>query len=90
MATGGTDKAEASAAADLSDRHILRQLLVHLWPKDNPEFRTRVVGALGLLVGSKLLNIQVHHTASLTCKSDPPPPSILAPTQSFSSDGVLL
>eukprot|EP00892_Ulva_mutabilis_P004061 jgi/Ulvmu1/2026/UM120_0022.1 len=59
MATGATEKSDSTTEHEPSDQHILKQLLVHLWPKDNPEFRTRVVGALGLLVGSKLLNIQV-------------------------------
>lgn len=72
MATGAKDKSDPPAEAELSDQHILRELLVHLWPKDNPEFRTRVVGALGLLVGSKLLNIQVcpATTAARTAITD--------------------
>jgi hypothetical protein len=47
-----------------SERYILKQLLVHVWPPDNLEFRGRVVGALGLLLGSKLLNIQVSSSTT--------------------------
>jgi hypothetical protein len=43
----------------MSDRQILGTLAGYLWPADNPEFRSRVLGALGLLVASKLLNVQV-------------------------------
>ena len=35
----------------------MRTLLPYIWPKDNPEHRTRVVGALSLLVASKCLNV---------------------------------
>ena len=34
-------------------------MLSYVWPKDNYRIRLRVVIALGLLVGSKLLNISV-------------------------------
>lgn len=38
---------------------MLRSLLLTLWPKDKPAFKVRVVLALLLLIGSKLLNVQV-------------------------------
>ncbi|ANB11493.1 ATP-binding cassette Fe/S cluster precursor transporter ATM1 [Sugiyamaella lignohabitans] len=38
---------------------ILRQLFKYLWPKDNLSAKVRVVIALSLLVGSKVLNVQV-------------------------------
>ena len=37
----------------------LRGLLPYLWPRDAPELRVRVVGALALLVGAKAINIAV-------------------------------
>uniref|UniRef100_A0A7I4AR54 Uncharacterized protein n=1 Tax=Physcomitrium patens TaxID=3218 RepID=A0A7I4AR54_PHYPA len=43
----------------VADARILRSLASYLWPKDNPEFRRRVAFALILLVGSKVLNVQV-------------------------------
>ena len=43
----------------MSERQILGTLAGYLWPADNPEFRRRVVAAFGLLVASKLLNVQV-------------------------------
>eukprot|EP00850_Spirogloea_muscicola_P001318 SM000005S17115 [mRNA] locus=s5:270748:275529:- [translate_table: standard] len=42
-----------------ADIRILRTLSAYLWPRDNPELQRRVAGSLGLLVGSKVLNIQV-------------------------------
>lgn len=38
---------------------MLRSLLATIWPKDNRGFKVRVVVALLLLIGSKLLNVQV-------------------------------
>lgn len=49
-AAGGSKKFELS---------ILKSLLSTLWPKDNRRFRFRVLLALTLLIGSKLLNVQV-------------------------------
>ncbi|GFR45594.1 hypothetical protein Agub_g6989, partial [Astrephomene gubernaculifera] len=43
----------------LSDTQILRRLVGYLWPRDNPEFRRRVVAASCLLVVAKILNINV-------------------------------
>lgn len=43
----------------VADVKILRTLASYLWMKDNPEFRFRVVAALFLLVGAKVLNVQV-------------------------------
>lgn len=43
----------------IADTKILRTLAKYLWLKDNAEFRFRVVMALGLLVGAKVLNVQV-------------------------------
>jgi hypothetical protein len=42
------------------DAAILRNLTRYLWPADNTEMKARVVAALGLLVASKALNIQVR------------------------------
>ena len=53
-------KADPRKVTEPSDGQILSELLVHIWPPDNFEFRGRVVGALALLAGSKLLNIQVR------------------------------
>ncbi|KAG2449672.1 hypothetical protein HYH02_005201 [Chlamydomonas schloesseri] len=61
-AAGGAASAAAAleaAGERLSDAQILRRLVGYLWPKDNPEFRGRVVAATGLLVTAKLLNINV-------------------------------
>ncbi|KAL8293738.1 hypothetical protein RQP46_000439 [Phenoliferia psychrophenolica] len=41
------------------DWEIIRKLLPNLWPKDDWGTKTRVMLALGLLVGGKILNVQV-------------------------------
>jgi len=38
---------------------IVKKMLTYVWPKDNPAIRVRVVAAVFLLIGSKLLNISV-------------------------------
>ena len=55
-AAAAVKKAVADTEKDI-DLKILRTLLPYVWPKDNPEHRTRVVGALSLLVASKFLNV---------------------------------
>ena len=47
------------------DAAILRNLTRYLWPADNTEMKARVVAALGLLVASKALNIQVRFPQTL-------------------------
>lgn len=42
-----------------SQTKMIRSLMATLWPKDKPAFKARVVIALLLLIGSKLLNVQV-------------------------------
>lgn len=42
-----------------SQLKMLRSLLKTIWPKNKPNFKIRVVIALLLLIGSKLLNVQV-------------------------------
>lgn len=44
---------------DAMHRVIMKHLMAYLWPKNNPGAKARVVLALTLLVGSKLLNVQV-------------------------------
>ncbi|XP_008793410.1 ABC transporter B family member 25, mitochondrial [Phoenix dactylifera] len=48
-----------SADEQIADMTILRTLAKYLWLKDNIEFRFRVLMALGLLVGAKVINVQV-------------------------------
>ncbi len=40
-------------------REIMNQMLKYLWPKNKTSYKVRVVIALSLLFGSKLLNVQV-------------------------------
>ncbi|XP_019851441.1 PREDICTED: ATP-binding cassette sub-family B member 7, mitochondrial [Amphimedon queenslandica] len=43
----------------LSGWRILRSMWSHIWPRDKPALKVRVVTAVGLLFGAKLLNVQV-------------------------------
>lgn len=43
----------------ISGTKILKFLSSYVWPKDEPALRARVCGSLALLVGAKLLNLQV-------------------------------
>ncbi|CAI9770717.1 unnamed protein product [Fraxinus pennsylvanica] len=56
--TTSLKKTEASGD-QLPDTKIIATLAKYLWMKDNLEFRLRVIAALGLLVGAKVLNVQV-------------------------------
>ncbi|XP_065907344.1 iron-sulfur clusters transporter ABCB7, mitochondrial-like isoform X2 [Dysidea avara] len=40
---------------------IIREMLKHIWPQDHPNLKIRVVSALGLLVGAKLLTVTVPY-----------------------------
>ncbi|XP_060568714.1 iron-sulfur clusters transporter ABCB7, mitochondrial-like [Ruditapes philippinarum] len=40
-------------------KDIIKSMFSYLWPKDKPEIKARVMLALGLLVGSKVINVQV-------------------------------
>ncbi|KAI9089612.1 iron-sulfur clusters transporter ATM1 [Phlyctochytrium arcticum] len=42
-----------------ADWQIIRELFTYLWPKDHPGIKARVVIALSLLVGGKILNVNV-------------------------------
>lgn len=44
---------------EVSGWEIIKKMLNYVWPRDNPGIRFRVVIALCLLVGSKVLNVQV-------------------------------
>ncbi|PFX34198.1 ATP-binding cassette sub-family B member 7, mitochondrial-like [Stylophora pistillata] len=38
---------------------IIKRMLKHVWPKDRPDLKRRVVAAVVLLIGAKLMNVQV-------------------------------
>ncbi|KAH7677634.1 Cadmium-transporting ATPase protein [Dioscorea alata] len=48
-----------STDEQIADMKILSTLAKYLWLKDNPEFRYRVLLAFALLVGAKVINVQV-------------------------------
>ena len=52
-------KGTLAGAKPVKGPDMLRAMVEYIWPKDNPEVKRRVLLALGLLVGAKLLNISV-------------------------------
>lgn len=48
-----------SRAPTMSELKILRNLVHYIWPKGNNKVKLRVIAALLLLIGAKLLNVQV-------------------------------
>ena len=40
--------------ADLAGWKIIREMIRHIWPRDQPDLKLRVVAALGLLVSAKV------------------------------------
>ncbi|ORX37664.1 hypothetical protein BD324DRAFT_622810 [Kockovaella imperatae] len=50
-------KSEKSQAE--ADWKIILKLAENIWPKNSPGTKIRVLGALGLLIGGKVLNVQV-------------------------------
>eukprot|EP00127_Corallochytrium_limacisporum_P002969 Clim_evm16s144 gene=Clim_evmTU16s144 len=51
--------AASEKEATITDATIIRNLAKFLWPEGRPGLRARVVVALSLLVGAKVLNVQV-------------------------------
>ncbi|KAL3850513.1 hypothetical protein ACJIZ3_012395 [Penstemon smallii] len=52
-------KRNGGSTENVPDTRIISTLSKYLWMKDNLEFRLRVVVALGLLIGAKVVNVQV-------------------------------
>lgn len=49
----------ALAATDISSKQILAAMMTYIWPQDDAMIRRRVMLSLGLLVGSKVVNVSV-------------------------------
>ena len=41
-------------STELAGWKIVREMIRHIWPRDRPDLKLRVVGALGLLVSAKV------------------------------------
>ncbi|KAK4419793.1 ABC transporter B family member 25 [Sesamum alatum] len=54
-----TLKRIGASGEQVPDTKIIGTLAKYLWMKDNVEFRLRVIAALGLLIGAKVVNVQV-------------------------------
>lgn len=52
--------------AEVSGVEIIQHMLSYVWPRNNKKVRARVVTSLGLLIGAKLLNVQVPYLFKMT------------------------
>lgn len=67
---------------EVKESLIVRQLMRDVWPVDQPKLRARVVAAMGLLVASKVLNVQVpfFFKDAIDTLNNPLTPELLANT----------
>ena len=54
-----TTSSSGSSSSENSESFMLKSLFKTIWPKNNLNFKIRVIIALSLLVGAKILNVQV-------------------------------
>ena len=80
VSTGVPAHSTAQDSKEVSGKEMIGILSGYVWPKDNMEVKTRVVGALGLLVGAKVFhgilfaptyNI-LHRLSTPVCRSSSP------------------
>ncbi|KAI5697831.1 hypothetical protein M8J76_000645 [Diaphorina citri] len=48
-----------TAKEEVTSQEMIKAMLTHIWPKDEPQIRNRVKVAMGLLVSAKLANVAV-------------------------------
>ena len=53
------DNSVVKQKKDVTSRDMINAMASYLWPKNNPAVKTRVVTALSLLVGAKVVNTSV-------------------------------
>ena len=46
---------------------IIKEMLRHVWPKDQPALKARVIAAVGLLLGSKVSKCDANDACTHTC-----------------------
>ncbi|GAB4819644.1 hypothetical protein N2152v2_006690 [Parachlorella kessleri] len=85
-AKGGSPGDIEAQGEQLSEFQILREVSRYLLPKGNREFQRRLAAAMGLLVGAKLLNVQVPFIFKYTVDALTADPTGLTPA---SIGGVL-
>jgi len=57
--SGVTKKDASVLEADIGGWAIIKKVLGYCWPKNQPNIRARVVVALSMLIGAKVVNVQV-------------------------------
>lgn len=57
--TGGLRLEEVPQNEKEEQKNIIKSLVTHIWPKNQLGTKIRVLTALGLLIGAKVLNVQV-------------------------------
>lgn len=56
---GGGKVTDDKSPKDVDSYKVVQTMISHVWPKDQPALKLRVVAAFGLLIGSKVVNVQV-------------------------------
>ena len=51
---GGPGSVVSNSKTELAGWKIIREMVKHIWPRDQPKLKARVVIAVGLLVGAKV------------------------------------
>lgn len=59
LKTQNSNKPPSNGLKNISEIKILKTLLKYIWPKDNWKVKIRVIIAFSLLIGAKVLNIEV-------------------------------
>lgn len=59
LPTTNVQQVDVYNGPEISSIEVMKAMMVYIWPKDNDMIRKRVSLALGLLVGSKVLNVCV-------------------------------
>uniref|UniRef100_A0A8D8VUY6 Iron-sulfur clusters transporter ABCB7, mitochondrial n=1 Tax=Cacopsylla melanoneura TaxID=428564 RepID=A0A8D8VUY6_9HEMI len=55
----GTTSDIEHAKEEVTAQEMIKSMLIHIWPKDEPQVRNRVKVAMGLLISAKLANVAV-------------------------------
>ncbi|KAL1451965.1 hypothetical protein WDU94_006289 [Cyamophila willieti] len=55
----GTTSDIETAKEEVTSQEMIKSMLTHIWPKDEPQIRNRVKVAMGLLISAKLANVAV-------------------------------
>ena len=90
-ASGRGEPAPPAPAPRRRDLGTLARLLPHVWPKGEPELRARVVVALALLIGAKIVtvNVPMLYKAAIDALGEGAPQAVAVPVGLIIGYGLL-